>query len=1057
MKRLLTLLTLLATGVAHGAVLQTSAEFSISPDCLENGPHSLSISWDAATDSDGTVAGYVLRRYSTADPPAGTIVYDGVALSFQDTSVQADTDYSYTVQSYDDDPTPNYSAESAPQPRSTRSNAITINWYLDGAAPFDMADATLEGSGSPSNVFNYTGLTAETDYAIAYKCVNESAGVSAGFSGIYSFTTLAASGDPDADFAARAAGAFMATNFATAADCTDFIIDGPWSLDTTNKVSGGGGCRVEIADSDGTAGHDWFRFLSDDMEPFGSAESITAGHLIANHDEYYLSIAIYLPPERYNWIRVMNAGAGVKFVNVSNTPTVNLTHPITRADLPDRVGNTFVGSSVTNEMVITDGHQEMWPMVYRRANGQNAGAINSYAGSPFVPSDFARFNQIDEGTQAAGAESYANDDEERVGGSSSRALARQYGPHYGYGGGGWGYGSNMGIARSAAPVPHPDPAAAGKSFKIGWNYLQIRVRFPTTWEGSDGYWQLWMGHPGDSDWTYLADYPVEWDGFTVDPGDTVPWASGVGGWFHVGIWLTPFATGGQAETGVRPDMYHVYDEIIVHDAFIAFPGTAGGGGDTTPPVISNVSSGTPGPTTATITATTDEAATCVVNYGLTASYGTTSPASASGTSHSIPLSGLTADTTYHYSLTCQDAVPNVSSPTADATFLTGSLGAYDGTCETVADLAAMPPGTWCEVLNSRHDAAEKPANEYDDWNGTNSPAYDDNQGDNNNGIKQITDSWAGGAMDTLRSRLMIYGGGHNAYNGNEVLAFDIATMSWIRLTDPSESHVDGRDPYPDGTPSAKHTYNSIGYDSVNDRFLIGGGCLTGPSTPIDPSRDYYLPLGVLTGDTKANRDQWVQMTDMASWGSCEDQSGFFDARTGRWHRLRKTSPQLHRWYDYGTQVWNDCTGEGGWDDNALYFNPDQEAAFAVGNNQVYRWDLSDAGYAANCDRTGVTTTGPQTAVTATGGGVDYDTQNDRAFAWVGGTTVYSLDNSNAWVAHTVSGSNLATPPPTPTATSDQLFGKWRYVPAHQVFILYRGWTNTNTWTNVFFYKPPTIQ
>ncbi|MDB5237207.1 MAG: hypothetical protein JWL88_309, partial [Parcubacteria group bacterium] len=94
--------------------------------------------------------------------------------------------------------------------------------------------------------------------------------------------------------------------------------------------------------------------------------------------------------------------------------------------------------------------------------------------------------------------------------------------------------------------------------------------------------------------------------------------------------------------------------------------------DTTPPVISSISSGTPGQTSATITWNTDETASSTVSYGATSSYGTASTSPALVTSHSITLAGLTAATTYHYQVSSADSSSNIATST-DRTFTTAAI------------------------------------------------------------------------------------------------------------------------------------------------------------------------------------------------------------------------------------------------------------------------------------------------------------------------------------------------------------------------------------------------
>ena len=45
----------------------------------------------------------------------------------------------------------------------------------------------------------------------------------------------------------------------------------------------------------------------------------------------------------------------------------------------------------------------------------------------------------------------------------------------------------------------------------------------------------------------------------------------------------------------------------------------------------------------------------------------------------------------------------------------------------------------------------------------------------------ITEAWNSGAFDTKRNRLLVTGGGHNDYGGNEVYAFDVPTLKWSKL------------------------------------------------------------------------------------------------------------------------------------------------------------------------------------------------------------------------------------------------------------------------------------
>ncbi|MFN7141148.1 MAG: family 10 glycosylhydrolase, partial [Limisphaerales bacterium] len=113
--------------------------------------------------------------------------------------------------------------------------------------------------------------------------------------------------------------------------------------------------------------------------------------------------------------------------------------------------------------------------------------------------------------------------------------------------------------------------------------------------------------------------------------------------------------------------------------------------DTTPPVISGVSSSLITDTTARITWTTDEASSSVVNYGLTTSYGSTTSAPGMVTSHTVNLSGLTPSTTYQYRVRSSDSANN-EAVSGNFTFTTQPAG---GSVEIIIDNpSATVVGTW---------------------------------------------------------------------------------------------------------------------------------------------------------------------------------------------------------------------------------------------------------------------------------------------------------------------------------------------------------------------------
>lgn len=113
--------------------------------------------------------------------------------------------------------------------------------------------------------------------------------------------------------------------------------------------------------------------------------------------------------------------------------------------------------------------------------------------------------------------------------------------------------------------------------------------------------------------------------------------------------------------------------------------------DTTPPTISSVTAAGMTGSGATITWSTNESSTGSVDYGATTSYGSSAPASTASGSQSVTLSGLTANTTYHFRVSATDAAGNTAQ-SADYTFTTTSSGGGEtGTPSFIKHWALIGP------------------------------------------------------------------------------------------------------------------------------------------------------------------------------------------------------------------------------------------------------------------------------------------------------------------------------------------------------------------------------
>lgn len=158
----------------------------------------------------------------------------------------------------------------------------------------------------------------------------------------------------------------------------------------------------------------------------------------------------------------------------------------------------------------------------------------------------------------------------------------------------------------------------------------------------------------------IASYEWDWDydGTTFNPfGDTG--ATQVHTWNHNGTYAVAVrVTDEDGSTDIAT-------LSVTVEAPPDFP-------DTTAPVISSVNSSAITVSRATITWTSDEAATSQVEYGLTREYGSTTIEDSNPvTSHSVDLTDLKAGKTYHYRVISKDAAGNEAVST-DATFTTSA-------------------------------------------------------------------------------------------------------------------------------------------------------------------------------------------------------------------------------------------------------------------------------------------------------------------------------------------------------------------------------------------------
>jgi len=281
----------------------------------------------------------------------------------------------------------------------------------------------------------------------------------------------------------------------------------------------------------------------------------------------------------------------------------------------------------------------------------------------------------------------------------------------------------------------------------------------------------------------------------------------------------------------------------------------------------------------------------------------------------------------------------------------------------------------------------------------------------------LVDSWNSAAMDTRRNRLVIWGGGHNDYLGNELYALDLGSLSVKRLTDPGLPVTPTTCPetVAGGTqPNSRHTYDGIAYVEHADSLFAFGGSL-------------------------------------ASCGSFSTATWMYSFATEKWEqrkptgRIPRADPGVVTAYDpVSKKVFvHDLESLYAYDPAAdryehlsggmeidyhmtAVLDPVRRKLLVVGHGQAYIYDVGPGSWHM---RRNLRSTGGDPIVKSSYPGMAYDPVRDRIVAWNGGDTVYSLNlETRVWTPITYPGG------PGP-ADENGTYKRWSYSPASGVFVV----------------------
>ncbi|MEK6627351.1 MAG: hypothetical protein AABY53_01900 [Bdellovibrionota bacterium] len=270
----------------------------------------------------------------------------------------------------------------------------------------------------------------------------------------------------------------------------------------------------------------------------------------------------------------------------------------------------------------------------------------------------------------------------------------------------------------------------------------------------------------------------------------------------------------------------------------------------------------------------------------------------------------------------------------------------------------------------------------------------------------VITNWNSGVMDTKRNRLLVWGGGHNGYYGNEIYSINMSDGTASRLTDPglpAANYANCLEAIAGGTqPNSRHTYDGIAYLAHADRFIsVSGTVACGPARSSTAIWTYSFAT-----------QTWQQMNPIGDsllmgWdpNTIEGTSISYDPISKFTFIDNKVGIMT---YDLSTntlKIRNDQ--QGGYRPFAVtsIIDPENRHLYVIGGGQMSRWDISSiiesnkTGLIPNPTR--INSTGGSAIVGASHPGLTYDSFHKKIVGWSGGNTAYSYNPAtNSWTAHT---------------------------------------------------------
>ena len=342
--------------------------------------------------------------------------------------------------------------------------------------------------------------------------------------------------------------------------------------------------------------------------------------------------------------------------------------------------------------------------------------------------------------------------------------------------------------------------------------------------------------------------------------------------------------------------------------------------------------------------------------------------------------------------------------------------------------------------------------------------------------QNVIRTWNGAIADTNANRLIIWGGGHGNYFGNEIYSLNLTAnpITLTRVKDPTvptnyanaATCVDGIPPgSPDFAPNSRESYGGLAFLPTPNRMMIFDGslaCTQGQGS----ANTWTIPLANLS-----NSSSWVhEDPTMSGTKPNNDANGpygniaAYDPNSGL--VFVSDSEALYT-YNYSTNTYNRITSSKGFT-TGIYLSgaidPTRKLFVLVGacsdsscgpGSGVFVADISNPAATTQQNWTAATLADPICAEFLDGGvnpingsnpGFTFDSVANDFVGWPNqGNSVYIMTPDVANERMTCQKLTFAGGPPNSSHSNDLpntsygTFGRFRYFPALDAFVLVNDW------------------